>query len=381
MGRHLEVLENADQDDAESVKKALLKPKDPPPVIRAKDLLSTGSTVLNLALSGRQIGGFAKGLSYRLIGSSGSGKSWFSLTSFAEAARNKNFDGYRFIFDDAENGSLMDRSRYFGAKAAARIEPPSGTTEDPKFSTTVEEFYYHVDDAVKEGTPFIYVLDSMDALDSEDDQAKFAKDKAAHEAGKQAAGSYSLSKQKENSSKLRRVVNSLRDSGSILIMISQSRANIGFGSQYKPETSSGGTSLKFYCHVEIWTKVRNALKETVKGKPRTTGAIVQLKVEKNRTEGWEGKVYVPFYKKFGIDDVGGCIDYLVDEKHWKGNFSKQEYTATTVTAPEFGFKGSREDLVKEIEEEDKETELRMIVQRVWREIEAKSTVKRKARYE
>jgi len=77
------------------VKKALRRKKK-----REKlSFLSTGSTLLNLACTGKPYYGFAKGHYYFIVGDSVSGKTFLSLTCLAEASINPNFDNYRFIYD------------------------------------------------------------------------------------------------------------------------------------------------------------------------------------------------------------------------------------------------------------------------------------------
>jgi hypothetical protein len=82
--------------------------------------LSTGSTLLNLACSGKVSGGFIKGHYYHFVGDSSSGKTFLCLTCLAEAAINPHFDDYQLIHDDAENGSLFDFGKFFGPKMAGR---------------------------------------------------------------------------------------------------------------------------------------------------------------------------------------------------------------------------------------------------------------------
>ena len=156
------------------IKKALRKKKKIR-VLSSKDFLGTGSTLLNLACTGKPFCGFAKGKYYFIVGDSISGKTFLSLTCLAEADLNPNFDKYRFIFDNAEDGALMDIKKFFGLGVSNRIECPGVDKEgyNRKYSTTIEEFYYHVDDAIKRGRPFIYILDSMDSLSSEAEQDKF----------------------------------------------------------------------------------------------------------------------------------------------------------------------------------------------------------------
>lgn len=351
--------------------------------------VSTGSTLLNLACTGYALRGFAKGFYYFIVGDSQSGKTFLSLTCFAESVLNENFKDYRLIFDDAENGALMDLKQFFGSKTAARAEPPAGTRSSPKFSETIEDFYFHLDDAIKNGVPFIYVLDSMDSLDSEAASKKFDANKKIHRKGKKdqadseedgeagkKKGSYGDGKPKENSQNLRRALHKLRKMKSILVIINQTRDNIPQPGQltFEKKTRSGGWALKFYATLEIWTSVVKPITRTIRGKKRKIGAITKATIKKNRFIGRDRSVNLPFYYSHGFDDLRACIDYLIDEKHWKG-------TEETVKAPEFDHKGSKDDLIAKIEQdEDLGKELRMLVARIWREIDSSCVVKRKSRY-
>lgn len=347
------------------------------PLYKNQDLISTGSTLLDLACSGKTRGGFIKGYYFFFVGDSASGKTWVVLNLLAEAANNKHFENCRLIHDDAEGGALMDKEKYFGSRLQERLEPPRMEDGEPIHSRTVEEFYFNLDDAVeeskREGRPFIYILDSMDALDTEDDAKKFQERKTAHRKGKEVKGSYGMSKAKMNSSGLRRIVADLRDTGSILVVICQTRDNVDQFSLEK-KTRAGGRSLRFYATCEIWTSIKKRLKKTVKGKPRPVGIICQAKVKKNRLTGKDHTISFPIYNSYGIDNIGGCIDYLVEEGHWKANKG-------TIKAPEFEYTGDREGLIKLIEEGDRFRELRQIVGQVWQDIEEATKLKRKPRYE
>jgi hypothetical protein len=108
-------------------------------------------------------------------------------------------------------------------------------------------------------------------------------------------------------------------------------------------------------------------------------------VQKNRVCGWEGKVpLVSFLKGHGVDEVGTCVDYLLDEKHWQkvkgAKDDPDEESGGPFAAPEFGFEGRKEALVKKIQEAGDEWELSQLVARVWRAIVAGATPERKARY-
>lgn len=359
-------------EEIKQVLTAPIKPHNPP--IQPSDYLSTGSTLLNLACSGKAKGGFIKGGYFYIVGDSASGKTFLSLTCLAEAARNKEFDNYRFIYDNSENGALMSIEEYFGQKVSQRIEPPAVDEHgNPKYSATVEEFYFNVDDALQKNQPFIYILDSMDCLSSEDEISKFYENKEAFQKGKTLGGSYGDGKAKKNSANLRRLIAPLRASGSILIIISQTRDNLtGIG--FEKKTRSGGHALRFYATLEIWSSVAEKIKKTIKGKPRQIGIICQLKIKKNRLTGKERTINIPIYHSFGFDDIGSCVDYLIEEAHW-------EQKGAIINAPEFELKTTREKLIKHIEDSNLEKDLISIVEDVWNEIEAASCLERKKRYE
>jgi len=357
--------------------------------VTRRDLLSTGSTLLNLACSDNPFGGFLKGQYYFLVGDSASGKTFLSMTCFAEAVLNKQFNDYRFIYDNVENGCLMDVKGLFGKAVESRIEYPGGRNKEgvPVFSTTIEEFYYNLDDAVKVGKPFIYVLDSMDALTSEYEGKKFDQNKKAFvkrrrrgeapvkdegaEKEEEVTGSYGDGKAKKNSENIRIAINSLRKSGSILILLSQTRDN--FASYGEKKTRAGGRALKFYATVEIWSRVLGQIHKTINGKKRSIGVNVGLTIKKNRITGKTYSVETDIYPSYGIDDVGTCVDYLVEEKHWATE--KQ-----SIVASEFDVTATRDKLIRVIEERKLENELRTVVGKIWREIEEASKPQRKARY-
>lgn len=332
--------------------------------------ISTGSTLLNLACNDWPDVGLLPGHFYFLVGDSASGKTWLTLNILAEAANHPRFRDYALIFDNAENGALMDVSRFFGSELAGRMKPP---TPGPVYSHTVEEFYFNAERYLRNG-PCVYVLDSMDALTTEDEQDKFTERRKAHTSGKETSGSYGTSKAKLNSSYLRVVFNLLRETGSILLIVTQTRDNIGFGAQFNPKTRGGGHALTFYASLEIWTSTKGHVKRTVKGKPRELGIVCRARVKKNRLTGKDRSVEFPILHSHGIDDLGGCVQYLIDEGHWTENRGR-------VTASEFDFVGSIEKLLAQVEGTNREGDLQRLVATVWQDVETACKVKRKQRYQ
>lgn len=347
--------------------KQLLRTKRVKKKTTFKGGLSSGSTLVNLAATGRARVCYLPGHYYYYVGDSTSGKTWLVLCMLAEASMNSKYNDYRFIYDDVEHGALMDLRRFFGARMADRIEPANA---EHGSSRVIEEFYFNLDDALDHEQPCIYILDSMDALSAEDDVEKFDKQKVAHQKGKTEAGSYGTAKAKANSTMIRTVTGKLQDSKSILVIISQTRDNLGFG--FEKKTRSGGKSLTFYATLEMWTSVAGKITKQVRGKKRQLGVLSQVKLKKNRITGRDRTVQLPIYHSHGIDDVGSCVDYLVDEGHWKGGKS--------ITADDLEFKGNREKLIRHIEDNDLEREVQDIVAEVWNDIEDACAVGRKNKY-
>lgn len=348
--------------------KKKLTTKSKRPRFKDEDFLSTGSTLLNLACSGRPYGGLPKGKFVFIVGDSASGKTALTLTMLAEATIDPNFKDYRKIHDDNEGGNLFDIRKLFGRKLASEIE--NGLKDGP--TEYIEEFYYRLHDLLVAKEKFIWVEDSMDSLQCKADEKKFEQMKKAFRSKTQVAGSYEAAKPKINSQRLGKVMTPLGRAKSILVIISQSRDNLGFGADTK--TRAGGRALKFYACIEMWSSIRKTFKKKVRGKDRVIGILCKIQIKKNRITGKPRTIEVPIYYSSGFDDIGSCIDYLLEEKHWKKAGGK-------VVAAEFGFKGTREKLIRHIEAKDiRYPKLQRIVGEVWNEIEAACAVKRKSRY-
>lgn len=382
----------ADQSKFEALGDALTTPVERVPAIPFEDFLSTGCTLMDLAFSGRPRCGVPKGAYLYVVGDSGTMKTWLTFNLFAEAARNKHFDGYRFVFDNAENGALMDVEKYFGAGVLERLEPPLAKTEGkgrnakstPIYSSTVQNFYHHLEMNCR--TPCIYVLDSMDAVRDEAEEEKFLAELAIYETGKgKAPGSMGMNKAKTNSQNINRVVQTLRPTGSILVVISQTRDKVG-GMYPGQKTRGGGHAMKFYAHLELWASKRRDLTRRYLGKEREVGATIKLDVTKNRVCGWEGKFEVDFLKGYGVDDLGSMVNFLVEERHWeaegKSKSSDKDDTADgkVITAPEFDFVGPKDELVKKVEDGGDVRELQAVTAKHWNEIIRQAAPPRKPRY-
>jgi hypothetical protein len=164
----------------------------------------------------------------------------------------------------------------------------------------VEEFHDNVIAKLKEQVPFIWGLDSLDAIAPEDEIDNDIR-----------YGSFGASKPKLMSQLLRKITNKTKNTNSAIFIISQTRDNIGvmFGDK---KTRSGGKALKFFCTHEMWL----AVIEHIKKKELNAGVYVRVKVSKNKITGKERIVEFPIYYDYGIDDITSCIDFLMKEGRW-----------------------------------------------------------------
>ena len=323
-------------------------------------LIPTGSTLLNCACSDNPTGGYGLGKLVNIIGDSSSGKSFLALTCFAEMAMFKKFDDYRLIYDDVEAALEFNVNYLFGVDVGSRIETNV-------VSDTIQDFYGNILKAIKDDRPFVYILDSLDALTSKEEMERTKMYTKEKKEGQQDKGSYKTEKAKMVSEILRVTTRDIKNKEALVLIVSQTRDNLGFG--FSTKTRSGGKALKFFsCH-EMWLSIKKPFTK----KDRTIGVNSISKLTKNKLTGKVREVNIPIYYDYGIDDIGANIDFLVDEGHWKK--AKQ-----TIKVPEFELEGTRETIIRHVEHYSKEKDLQQLVGTVWNQIEESIRLNRKRRY-
>jgi len=331
-------------------------------------LVPTGSTLLNLACSNTVAGAFKLGTLNNIIGDSSAGKSLLCLNMLAEIAQRSEFKDHLFIYDDVERRLFFDIRRLFGSKVADRIVGPDGPVTESA-SSTIESFYYNVDNRLREGRPFFWFLDSMDGLDSEASERKFQENKEAFQKEKEGKGSYGDGKAKINSENMRKITQNLRNTNSALIIISQTRDNLNPG--FQPKTRAGGRALEFYASHIMWLAKVKKIKKMIRGKNRTIGVDVRASISKNSLTGLQTEVDFPLYYGYGLDDISSMIDFLIDEK-------ELQVSANSIIWNDQKF--SRAKLVKYFEENGTR-ELQILCKKVWTDITDQLFPDRKPRYE
>jgi len=344
------------------------------------DLLPTGSTLLNLNCADNPFGGFGLGRMVNLIGDSSSGKTLITLTMFAEMSLQKRWKDYDLYFDDAEAALGFDLKHLFGKRMAERVDT------DTFQSNTIQRVYGNIQSLLKEGSPFVYVIDSWDALTSEEEMQRaerYMKDKKDRKKNEEG-GSYGVDKAKLTSQLLRVITGDLKNTESVLIIISQTRDNLGWG--FSTKSRSGGRALKFFASHEGWLSIIRSIKK----RERAVGVECQFELTKNKLTGKQfRRCPLHIFYEYGVDNIGTNVDFLIENNFWKAVKEKErekkrgvkKNKASKILIPEWKFEGSRVKLIDYIEEQELEQELiDMVTEKYWA-IEETMSINRKRKYE
>jgi RecA/RadA recombinase len=350
-------------------------PLEDPPV---RLFLPTGCALLNCCLSDRADGGWPAGRISNLVGDTDTAKSLLSWQSLAEAAQNPAFDDYELIFIDRE--SAVDPAGIgpmFGESLADRVKLLSPLYEDKENQPpeTVEEFHYFLLDLFESRRPFICVLDSLDDLPSKDELEKTEECRTAHKKGKETTGSYQMSKQKYLKKMFREINPEIMKTENILIVVSQTIANIG--SMFSAKARAGGSGLDFSSRIIMWLSVLESDKEpTTK---EVIGKRIQCKISKNHITHKRRNVPFWVYDGLGVDDIKTSIDFLTKSLAWSkaGGWIIPEGLWGSGETQKFQTK----ELIKAIERDNLENEVARLVQKAWAKRENLLQPDRKRRYQ
>jgi RecA/RadA recombinase len=222
-----------------------------------------------------------------------------------------------------------------------------------------------------EEKPFVYILDSLDHISSKDELEKTQEQRTAHRKGKDAAGSYGMSKQKYLKKMFKEISCELMKTDSILCIVSQTIANIG--SMFNPKARAGGSGLDFTARIIPWLSVMEADKIN----NRVVGRKVKCNIKKNHITYTKREIQFWVYDNLGVDDTKTSIEFLVKEQVWPKHGGW--------IIPEGLFDGDEKyqmkDLIKLIERRNLEEELSRLVGQTWLGIEETLKPDRKRRYE
>ena len=223
-------------------------------VYNSDDLIPTGSTLLNLALSDTPNGGYRKGTMVNIIGGPSSGKSLMALTMYAEIVNSNRFNDYELIYDETEAAMFFDLSAFGENINRVRFDVRSRTIQDWS-ENLMTLFNLGKKDKRKKDVelqPIIHVTDSFDALSTDSDLEDMRPQKGGYRTEKPIVASVTFPK----------LCQAMEASKSLLLIISQTRSSLAmFGNS---ESRSGGKALDFYESQEIWLRKSTPIKQTIK---------------------------------------------------------------------------------------------------------------------
>ncbi len=242
--------------------------------------IPTGSITLDIATG---IGGFPRGRVVEIYGPESSGKTTLALNAIAQAQKA----GGVAAFIDAEHALDVAYAGRLGVRAEDLLvsQPDTG-----------EQALEVAETLVRSGAIDIIVIDSVAAL--------VPKAEIEGEMGDSLPGLQA----RLMSQALRKLTAAISKSQTTVVFINQIRMKIGvmFGS---PETTSGGTALKFYASMRLDIRKIDNLKEG----QETVGGRVRVKVVKNKVAPPFRQAEFDVYFNEGISRVGELVDLGVDK--------------------------------------------------------------------
>lgn len=310
-------------------------------------MISTGSTLLDLAISGGRVrgGGIPGGIFVEIFGPAGSGKT----VLLCEIAGGVKRQGGEIMFMDPE--ARLN-------KTFARIFDLDVDKLEYSRPSTVPEVFAPVRKWVPKGKGINGIFaDSLAALSTELELGKKGDKMGTRRA-------------KEFSEELRKTCRTIAGKNYLMVSSNQLRQNVDagqFGQKYK---SPGGEAINFYSSLRLRLfKTEKIKKEkTFKGRDvtRVTGVETDIVVHKSSIWKPEGVASVIIDFDYGIDDIRANLQYVK-------RFSKSK--VYTLNGEELD--NSMEVAVKYVEENNFEDELREEVIGIWEAIENKFKVTRK----
>jgi recombination protein RecA len=259
------------------------------------DWISTGSSMLDIAISNRPNGGFPVGRITEIAGLEASGK---SLLAAHALKSTQDKDGIA-VYIDTENAISREFFQAIGVKLDDMLYIPLDTVED--IFEAVEAIIEKVRSSNKNRLVTIVIDSIMGASTKPETAALYDKD------------GYATSKALILSKAMRKITNYLGREKVCLIMTNQLREKLGvsFGDKY---TTSGGKAIGFHSSVRIRLKSIGQIKMKKGMVEQVIGIKTSAVVIKNRMGPPLRSVEYDIYFDSGIDDYGSWLNSLKEHK-------------------------------------------------------------------
>jgi len=280
------------QFKGQSLKTAFFLDGDDDSPSNVKDWISTGSDMLDLAISNRPEGGFPVGRITEITGLEASGKSLLASHALAETQKK----GGLAVYIDTEAATSSEFLTAIGVDLKTMLYVPLETIEE--IFETIETIVEQVRKSEKERLVTIVVDSVMGASTKIEMDSEYDKD------------GYATSKSIILSKAMRKVTNWIARENICLIFTNQLRTKLGvtFGDSW---TTSGGKAIPFHASVRLRLKSTGQIKaKDQHGVEQIVGTKTNVSVVKNRMGPPHRKIDYEIYYDSGIDNHGGWLSTM-----------------------------------------------------------------------
>jgi|TARA_R100000084_G_C4651077_1_gene149729 recombination protein RecA len=253
--------------------------------------ISSGCSMLDLAISNRPHGGFPVGRITEVTGLEASGKSLLAAHTLAETQKK----GGLAVYIDTESATSSEFLTAIGVDLKKMLYVPLETVEE--IFETIETIVEGVRKSDKDRLVTIVVDSIMGASTKIEMSMEYDKD------------GYATSKSIILSKAMRKVTNWIARERICLIFTNQLRTKLGvsFGD---PWTTAGGKAIPFHSSVRLRLKNLGQIKAKINGVEQIVGNKTSVQVVKNRMGPPHRKINYEIYYDSGIDDYGGWLTVM-----------------------------------------------------------------------
>lgn len=273
------------------------------------DWISTGSSLLDLAISNKPNGGVPVGRITELTGLEGSGKSLVAAHILAETQKK----GGIAVFIDTEAAVSREFLQAIGVNLNNMMYVPMEMIED--IFQAIESIINSARNNNKDRLITIVVDSLAGASTKVEMDADYNKD------------GYATSKAILLSKAMRKITNLIAKERICLVFTNQLRTKMNAMAFADPWTTSGGKAVAFHSSIRVRLSNAGALKKKdFGGVDQIIGNKIQAKVIKNRLGPPARKASFEIFYDSGIDNYSGWVAVLKTYKFISGAGAYNDYT-------------------------------------------------------
>jgi recombination protein RecA len=271
------------------------------------DFVSTGTSLLDLAISNRPHGGIACGRITELTGLEGSGKSLLAAHMMANVQK----EGGVVVLIDTENAVNAEFFEAIGLNFGQMVYAQPDTVED--IFTMIETIITRVREKQGNEKKIIIVVDSVTAAPTEQEsEADYSKD------------GYATGKAIIISKAMRKITQLIAKQKIALVFTNQLRQKMNAPAFSDPYTTSGGKALAFHASVRLRLAVTGKIKNKAGD---VVGVTCKASVIKNRLGPPFRVAEFNIYFDRGIDDLESWLKFCKDKDIITSSGPNAVYTA------------------------------------------------------